>query len=216
MNFKLPKVFGKKKHARNSRSETRTYLKVDSNNKISTPYEFSKTPKEGYSENQSSHLIADNNKRTAWPTITEDNNGGYVEQSRKQARKAGEVYKFATKKKTREFAREGNWKKPTDKKKKGYKRLYKEESGETDEGKLTVYGIYRPSRNVGKSIEKDITYKTADSPRKKVTERTVTKKYKDGSTKSYKNIIRVNNKKIDVPNISSPKEKYKKGEKPFK
>ena len=100
------RLFNKKKHINSARS-TKTYLGLDESGEITS---FNKAPiYEGHEE--STHYMADNNKRTAWPSITEDSSGGYKKQSRKQARKAGEVYKFLTKKKTREFAREGNWKK---------------------------------------------------------------------------------------------------------
>jgi hypothetical protein len=97
--------FGKKKHIRGSRS-TKTYVEMDDNNKITS---FNKKPLyEGHEP--STHLVADDGKRTAWPTITEDGKGGYKEQSYKEALEAGEAYKFLTKKRMIDFARKGNWK----------------------------------------------------------------------------------------------------------
>jgi len=97
--------FGKKKHIRGSRS-TKTYVEMDDNNKITS---FNKEPLyEGHEP--STHLLADDDKKTAWPTITEDGNGGYKEQTYKEALEAGEAYKFLTKKRMIDFARNGNWK----------------------------------------------------------------------------------------------------------
>jgi hypothetical protein len=99
------KRIGKKKHARESRS-TKTYVEMDDNKKIIS---FNKKPLyEGHQ--QSTHLMADDNKKTAWPRITEDGKGGYKEQSYKEALNAGEAYRFMTKNRMIDFARKGNWK----------------------------------------------------------------------------------------------------------
>jgi hypothetical protein len=95
---------------------------------------------------------------------------------------------------------------------KGYRKHYKEEEGSTDTGRRTVVDVYRPKRNVSKTIEKDVIYKSKDNPRTKFTSREVTKRYKDRSIKSYKLIRRKNGKLID--GASKKKIKYKRGEKP--
>jgi len=96
--------------------------------------------------------------------------------------------------------------------KKGYRRLYEEDSGSTEFGEREVVDVYRPNRGVSKTLTKDITYKTEDTPRTKVTEREVTRKYKDGSLKSYKNIRRKNGKLLK--DASTKKKRFKKGEHP--
>ncbi len=104
--------FGKKKHIRGSRS-TKTYLETHqeekNGDKITVIDAFHKKPThEGHEP--STHYVADDGKRTAWPRITEDGKGGYKEQSYKEALEAGEAYKFLTKKRMIDFARKGNWK----------------------------------------------------------------------------------------------------------
>ena len=95
---------------------------------------------------------------------------------------------------------------------KGYRRHYKDEEGSTDTGRRTVVDVYRPKRNVSKTIEKDVIYKSKDNPRTKFTSREVTKRYKDNSVKSYKLIRRKNGKLIDK--ASKKKIKYKRGQEP--
>jgi hypothetical protein len=98
-------------------------------------------------------------------------------------------------------------------KRKGYRKIDKEASGSTKDGKAKVVNVYRPKRKVSKTLEKDVTYKTKSTPRKKFTDREVTKRYKDSSLKSHKRIRRKNGKVIKGE--STFKEKYKKGNKPF-
>ena len=94
------KFFGKKKHARNSRS-SETF--VDNKGK------FHRTPQyEGHLP--STHLMEDDNRRTAWPSITEKKDGtGYKNQRESQALKAGESYGFLFKNNAKKFAK-GSWK----------------------------------------------------------------------------------------------------------
>ena len=96
---------------------------------------------------------------------------------------------------------------------KGYKKVISEESGSTEQGRKTVVATYRPSRGLSKVVERDIEYRTPTSPRNKIIEKEVTKKYNDGSVKSYKNIVKQNGS--IVKEVTTPKVKYKKGEKPF-
>ena len=96
---------------------------------------------------------------------------------------------------------------------KGYKKVISEESGSTEQGRKTVVATYRPSRGLSKVVEKDIEYRTPTSPRNKIIEKEVTKRYNDGSVKSYKNIVKQNGS--IVSEVTTPKVKYKKGEKPF-
>lgn len=92
-------------------------------------------------------------------------------------------------------------------KRKGYRKVYEDESGSTSQGRKKVVGVYNPLTNTGKTIERDITYKTKDTPRKKFTDKEVTKKWNDGSIKSYKHVIKEDGKIIRE---ISTKEKYKK------
>ena len=96
---------------------------------------------------------------------------------------------------------------------KGYKKVISEESGSTEQGRKTVVATYRPSRGLSKVVERDIEYRTPTSPRNKIIEKEVTKRYNDGSVKSYKNIVKQNGS--IVSEVTTPKVKYKKGEKPF-
>ena len=98
-------------------------------------------------------------------------------------------------------------------KRRGYRKIVDEESGSTEQGKKTVIATYRPSRGLSKVVEKDIEYKTSTSPRNKLTIKEKTKKYNDGSVKSYEHIVKQNGN--IVPEVTKPKVKYKKGEKPF-
>ena len=96
---------------------------------------------------------------------------------------------------------------------KGYKKVISEESGSTEQGRKTVVATYRPSRGLSKVVERDIEYRTATSPRNRSTIKETTKRYNDGSVKSYKNIVKQNGS--IVPEVTTPKVKYRKGEKPF-
>jgi hypothetical protein len=95
------------------------------------------------------------------------------------------------------------------KRKKGYRRVYDEGTGKTKLGRRKEVDVYRPLTGVGKTLVKDITYKSDDSPRVKYTEREVTRRNKDGSVKSYKNIVRKNGKIVDE--ATTKKIKYKDG-----
>jgi len=95
------------------------------------------------------------------------------------------------------------------KRKKGYRKVYKDGTGSTEFGRRKEVDVYRPITGVGKTLVKDITYKTDASPRVKITEREVTRRNKDGSVKSYKNIVRKNGKIVDE--ATTKKIKYKHG-----
>ena len=95
------------------------------------------------------------------------------------------------------------------KRKKGYRRVYDEGTGKTKLGKRKEVDVFRPITGVGKTLVKDITYKSEDSPRVKYTEREVTRRNKDGSVKSYKNIVRKNGKIVDE--ATTKKIKYDQG-----
>ena len=62
---------------------------------------------------ESTHLMADNNKNEAWPTLFQDDEGNWYEPSNayNEAKRKGEISKFDTKEETINFARKGNWKK---------------------------------------------------------------------------------------------------------
>ena len=105
---------GKDKHI-NSIRTTHAYLDThkEEDGRVIIDAIYNKPQRVGHKK--STHFMTDNDKRKAWPRITEkkDSKGnitGYKEQSYKEALKAGEVYKFLSKKKMIDFARNGNWK----------------------------------------------------------------------------------------------------------
>jgi len=105
---------GKDKHI-NSIRTTKTYLDTSKDKDGFTVIDAIHNKPQYDGHEPSTHFMEDNNKRKAWPRITEtkDSKGnitGYKEQSYKQALKAGEVYKFLSKKKMIDFARNGSWK----------------------------------------------------------------------------------------------------------
>ena len=59
----------------------------------------------------STHLMADDDKLTAWPTLFQDEDGTWYEGDYDEAKKRGEIYKFNTREEMIDFARKGNWKK---------------------------------------------------------------------------------------------------------
>ena len=73
-------------------------------------YKFFNSPQyEGHEP--SSHLMADDNKREAWPSIYRDSiTGSWSNQNRNQAIKRGELYSFKDQDQMIDFARRGNWK----------------------------------------------------------------------------------------------------------
>ena len=58
----------------------------------------------------STHLMADDNKLSAWPTLFQDDKGEWYEGGKEEAEKKGELYEFNNKKEMIDFARKGNWK----------------------------------------------------------------------------------------------------------
>ena len=58
----------------------------------------------------SSHLMADDDKLTAWPTLFQDESGNWYKGGFEEAKRKGEVYKFNTREEMIDFARKGNWK----------------------------------------------------------------------------------------------------------
>ena len=60
---------------------------------------------------ESTHLMADDNKSEAWPTLYQDKKGNWKEGGYSDAKKRGEVYSFDSKKELTDFARKGDWKK---------------------------------------------------------------------------------------------------------
>ena len=61
-------------------------------------------------DSHSTHLMSDNNKDEAWPTLFQNKDGSWVEGGYKEAKERGEIYKFDSKKELIDFARKGNWK----------------------------------------------------------------------------------------------------------
>ena len=60
----------------------------------------------------STHLMADNNKDEAWPTLFQDTLGKWIEppDAYDFAKQRGEVYKFDSKEELKRFSRQGDWK----------------------------------------------------------------------------------------------------------
>ena len=58
----------------------------------------------------STHLMADDNKKTAIPTLFQDESGNFYRGGYKEAKRKGEVYKFKSREDMINFARKGNWK----------------------------------------------------------------------------------------------------------
>tara|TARA_B110000858_G_scaffold101319_1_gene116432 strand:+ start:224 stop:568 length:345 start_codon:yes stop_codon:yes gene_type:complete len=59
---------------------------------------------------ESTHLMADDNVNTAYPTLFQDKDGNFYPGNKKEAKRKDEVYKFDSKKEMTDFARKGNWK----------------------------------------------------------------------------------------------------------
>ena len=59
---------------------------------------------------RSSHLMGDDNKTKAYPTLFQDESGGWYRGGEKEAKRKGELYEFDTEKEMIDFARKGNWK----------------------------------------------------------------------------------------------------------
>ncbi len=61
-------------------------------------------------EGMSTHLMADDGDKLAWPSIYKTDSGEWKEQSQDEAKKRGEMFEFKSNKRMEKFAREGNWK----------------------------------------------------------------------------------------------------------
>jgi hypothetical protein len=73
-------------------------------------YQFHDSPQYDGHE-PSSHLMADDGRREAWPSIYRDSvTGSWSNQSRNQAIKRNELYNFKDQDQMIDFARKGNWK----------------------------------------------------------------------------------------------------------
>lgn len=145
------------KKVRESRGGNTTYVTGEQGN-----YSFYDSPQ--YDNHQpSSHLMADDNKKGAWPSIYRDSLGNWSNQNKKQAIERNELYNFDTNEDMTNFARVGNWKKPTPllvrKTKEGLalKRWFKEKwrtpSGKKDYSK-TNENTFRPTVKVSKDTPK--------------------------------------------------------------
>ena len=105
---------GKKKHI-NSIRTTKTYLDTSKDKDGFTVIDAIHNKPQYEGHEPSTHFMEDDGKKEAWPRITEkkDSKGnitGYKKQEYDEALKAGEVYKFLSKKKMIDFARNGSWK----------------------------------------------------------------------------------------------------------
>ena len=67
-------------------------------------------------QDPSSHLMADDGNKTAWPTLFQvdgvwyDTRNESTEKQKEIAKQQNEIYKFNTKEEMIDFARKGNWK----------------------------------------------------------------------------------------------------------
>ena len=59
----------------------------------------------------STHLMGDDNKTKAFPTLFQDEKGNFYSGGYNEAKRKGEIYEFDSKKEMTDFARKGNWKK---------------------------------------------------------------------------------------------------------
>jgi len=69
----------------------------------------SDTQIDGY-EDRSTHLMADDGDKLAWPSIYKSDSGEWKEQSQGEAKERGEMFEFKSSNRMKKFAREGNWK----------------------------------------------------------------------------------------------------------
>jgi len=69
----------------------------------------SDTQIDGY-EDRSTHLMADDGDKLAWPSIYKSDSGEWKEQSQGEAKERGEMFEFKSNKRMQKFARKGNWK----------------------------------------------------------------------------------------------------------
>tara|TARA_B110000211_G_scaffold208345_1_gene244844 strand:+ start:1084 stop:4815 length:3732 start_codon:yes stop_codon:yes gene_type:complete len=87
----------------------------NTNYQESQNYQRIKNSRKGVRQNpdgsHSTHLMADNNKDEAWPTLFQEKDGSWVEGGYEEANRRGEIYKFDSKKELTDFARKGDWKK---------------------------------------------------------------------------------------------------------
>ncbi len=101
----------------------------------------------------SSHLMADDNKKGAWPSIYRDSLGNWSNQNREQAIKRNELYSFNTNEDMVNFARVGNWKKsPVKNLNRWFKEEWETPSGEKDYSKGE--NTFRPTKKVSKNTPK--------------------------------------------------------------
>ena len=61
-------------------------------------------------EGMSTHYMADDGDRLAWPSIYKTDSGEWKEQSQAEAKERGEMFEFKSNKRMKKFAIEGNWK----------------------------------------------------------------------------------------------------------
>ena len=61
-------------------------------------------------EGMSTHYMADDGDRLAYPSIYKSDSGEWKEQSQGEAKERGEMFEFKSNKRMQKFAREGNWK----------------------------------------------------------------------------------------------------------
>ena len=88
----------------------------DTNYQESKNYQRIKGSRKGTRKNkdgsEETHLMADNNKDEAWPTLFQDEDGNWFEpvDAYSEAKRRGEIYKFDSREELIAFSRNGNWK----------------------------------------------------------------------------------------------------------
>ena len=89
---------------------------VNTNYQESQNYQRIRNSRKGVRKNpddsHSTHLMADNNKDEAWPTLFQSKDGSWFEpiNAYEEAKRRGEIYKFDSKEELINFARKGDWK----------------------------------------------------------------------------------------------------------
>lgn len=91
---------------KNEKGEDKIYKKIVGF-KDENPYI---QPGDKKGEGMSSHFMADDGDKLAWPSIYKTDSGEWVEQSKDEARERGELFEFKSTKRMKKFAREGSWK----------------------------------------------------------------------------------------------------------
>ena len=100
--FKTDKQGKVEKENTTSYKESQNYVRVKNSRKGT---------RKNADGSESTHLMADDNETTAWPTLFQNEDGNFYPGDKNEAKRKGEVYEFDSKREMSDFARKGNWKK---------------------------------------------------------------------------------------------------------